>query len=612
MSKGSVANEDNFRVRGDRRFDGPRGPAARGGYDPRPMIDVGAAPEPTTIARSSGDWRWILGLLAIAIPLLLFRLGAKDVWEASEGRPLESAREMRAHGDWLVQYTNGQKDLTKPPLYAWMVGVAFSIGGDTEFAGRVPSVLASIGVLLLVFVLARRIAGPRAGFLSAVLLLTTAKFLWQARLAELETLLALGVMGAYVCFDAAAAQSAGGGTQSPSARGPSVPWGPWLGFGTWLGFAAAVKGPVAFLLVLPGVAVFAMKTQRARLLRSGGFVVALLIAVAIGAAWPAAVVLRDGREAYETLVSFARGDNVGHLHDPFYYLAQYPLYALPWTPFVILALRMRWARDLDPVASTRARLPLVAFAVTFVLQSLLSAKQTHYLIPTVFPMGAVLAGVWLDRRFERSGDFERFRRVLGAGVLLIASVATAAVVGRWSHRPAGHIAGHDWATETDVVLLAIFLLAAFIVLTVVYQFNRSRAFGGLIVVVLALATFAEGWVVPGCNGVQSSRRFIERADQLAPSSALLAWTTFGSHSDYLWHFSTERIGTHGIPELVGRTELETLENVRRYFSQPAERYAIVFGEQAEKLRDAADAVVWAAAFQRKSRLVALLKSKEPR
>src|SRR5205085_7539975 len=120
-----------------------------------------------------------------------------------EGRPLESAREMRIHGDYLVQYTNGQVDLTKPPLYAWATVVAFAIGGENEFAGRVPSVLASIGVLLAVFVLGRRIAGPRAGFLSAVFLLTTAKFLWQARLAELETMLALGVMWAYVAFDVA-------------------------------------------------------------------------------------------------------------------------------------------------------------------------------------------------------------------------------------------------------------------------------------------------------------------------------------------------------------------------------------------------------------------------
>src|SRR5262245_36175551 len=104
-----------------------------------PAIATPLPSAPTAAARSA---RWILGLLAIALPLLLFRLGAKDVWEASEGRPLESAREMRAQGDWLVQYTNGEKDLTKPPLYAWLVGAAFAAAGESEFAGRVPSVLA--------------------------------------------------------------------------------------------------------------------------------------------------------------------------------------------------------------------------------------------------------------------------------------------------------------------------------------------------------------------------------------------------------------------------------------------------------------------------------------
>src|SRR5436190_13417173 len=116
------------------------------------MSDVGPAFAPTH-ATGSGLGRWIAGLLAIALPLLLFRLGAKDVWEASEGRPLESAREMKAHGDWLVQSTNGERDLTKPPLYAWLAGLSFATLGVSEFAGRLPSVRASIGVLLGVFTL---------------------------------------------------------------------------------------------------------------------------------------------------------------------------------------------------------------------------------------------------------------------------------------------------------------------------------------------------------------------------------------------------------------------------------------------------------------------------
>jgi 4-amino-4-deoxy-L-arabinose transferase-like glycosyltransferase len=575
------------------------------------MPDADPAPPP-----SSPDRRWILGLLAIAIPLLLFRLGAKDVWEASEGRPLESAREMRAQGDWLVQYTNGQKDLTKPPLYAWLVGISFAIGGDTEFAGRVPSVLASIGVLLMVFVLARRIAGPRAGFLSAVLLLTTAKFLWQARLAELETLLALGVMGAYVCFDAAA-RSASDGTQSPSARGPAIAWGPWLGFGTWLGFAAAVKGPIAFLLVVPGVAAFALIARRVRLLRSAGFAVALLLAAAIGAAWPAAVVLRDGREAYETLVSFARGDNVGHLHDPFYYLAQYPLYALPWTPLVILAMRMRWTRGLDADAATRARLPLVAFAVTFVLLSILSAKQTHYLIPTVFPMGAVLAGCWADRWIARSTASATFGATLATGATLVALVLGAmafAVDARGEDVRVVSIPSPEQVRNTIVVIVVVIAtIAAFIVGVVVLRRGRPSRCGVVetaLVLVLALEGVTEAGLIPSLNPVQSSRRFLEKVDGSLSHGALLGWTIFGSHSDYLWHFSDERVARRGLPELVGTNEGDTVANVRRFLAGGG--YAIVTGAQAVALADVADVLERDDHFQRKDRSVALVKSKETR
>ena len=164
-----------------------------GPADAPPALVPGATP--------ASARRWFVALLAIAVPFLLFRLGAKDVWEASEGRPLESAREMRATGEGLVQRTNGEVDLTKPPLYAWAARAAFAIGGDHEGVGRVPGVLAALACLGAVFVLARRVAGPRAGFLAGLALLTTAKFAWQARLAELETLLAACVLWTFVGLD---------------------------------------------------------------------------------------------------------------------------------------------------------------------------------------------------------------------------------------------------------------------------------------------------------------------------------------------------------------------------------------------------------------------------
>ncbi len=372
-------------------------------------------PDDGPVARSRRLGTSFVALLAIALPLLAVHLGAKDVWEASEGRPLESAREMRAQGDHLVQYTNGEVDLTKPPLYAWLVGISFRVLGDSEAAGRLPSVLASIGCLGAVYVLGRRRGGARAGFLAAFLLLTTGKFLWQARLAELETLLALGVLWAFVAFDA-------GLEAEPGPRRARL----FAAFFAATGFAFAVKGPVALLLVLPGAVAGAFASARGRVLASRAFLAAIPHLPLVALPWYVAVVVRD-HAALDTFLAFARGDNVGHLRDPFYYLGVYPLYGLPAVLAVIPSLRLPWAATLDAEARRRLLLPFAAFAVTFLLQSALHAKQTHYLIPTVFPMGCVLGGVWLDRRLAsaRSPRTANALRLAGAAIV----VAELAAVG---------------------------------------------------------------------------------------------------------------------------------------------------------------------------------------
>ena len=488
--------------------------------------DVGPAPR-------SRRWRspFVL-LLALALPLFFVRLGAKDAWEASEGRPLESAREMRAHGDWLVPYTNGQVDLTKPPVYAWLTGAAFSLFGDSEFAGRLPSVLASIGCLGAVYVLGRRRGGARAGFLAAFLLLTTAKFLWQARLAELETLLALGVLLAYVTLDEAV-------ELEPGARRTRL----FAAFWAAAGFAFAVKGPVALLVVLPGALAGVTFCGRARALRSPAFLATLPIWFVTALPWYAAVVLRD-RTTLDTFLSFARGDNVGHLRDPFYYLLNYPLYALPGVFAVIPGLLLPWSKSLDAESRRGTRLPWAAFVVTFVLQSALHAKQTHYLIPAVFPMGCVLGGVWLDRWLASSRGV-RFARPLSVGA-------------------------------------AILVVAEFVTL---------------------------GWVVPSLNAEQSARPFLESAASRVPEGAALAWTIFGSHSDYLWYLPERLIGTSGVPELVAGSEAATIARVRDHLTAGPDRYVLVTAREAAALDDVAETLDTEHSVGKKQRAFALVRAR---
>jgi len=481
-------------------------------------------------------------VLLVALPLLLVGLGAKDAWEASEGRPLQSAREMRAQGDWLVQYTNGEVDLTKPPVYAWLTALSFRLTGEeSERAGRLPSVLAALGVLAGVVALGRRAGGARAGLLAGLFLLTSLKFLWQARLAELEMLLALGVVTAIVAFHSALDEPPG---HRRTLR--------FLAFHAAWGFAFAVKGPIALLLVAPACVAGALARGRARALRSVAFLATFPAFLVVGLSWYLAVVLRDPA-SLDTFVSYAKGENVGHLRDPFYYLAQYPLYALPWTPLVVLGLIRAFRGGPGDDAGRAAVKPFAwAFVVTFLLQSALKAKQSHYLIPVVFPMGAIVAA-WFADAWMRA-------RAVSA-----------------PHGPAAQ---------------APRILAALLGLTVVVE--------GIVAAV----------VVPRFDADHSARPFLTQAAAHVPKGTHLGWTIFGSHSDYLWYLPMDLVGTHGLVEL--NKNAETLENVRAFLTEGGVRYALLRGAEADRLADVAEVLVRDDSFQRKDRRVALVRTKGAR
>lgn len=537
----------------------------------------------------------LFALFVLAVPFLGLRLGAKDVWDASEGRPLQSAREMRAAGEVLVQRTNGETDLTKPPVYAWATRLSFALFGDDEAAGRLPSVLSALACLGAAFALAARRAGPRAGFLAGLALLTTARFAWQARLAELETMLAAGVLWALVGFDVAL------GAQDPRRRRVAAAWG-----GAALAFAGAVKGPVALGLVLPPLLSLAWAQGRLRAMATSGFLLALLLAVVGALAWPLAVVVRDPA-ALDTLLAFARGENVGHRRDPTYYLVHWPLSALPWTPLALLAL----VRGRGPAGVPRRGLG-AAFVAALVAQSLLPAKQTHYLIPTVFPLGAVLAGLWLHRFLpDPAPAFSRALRLGALGVGAVAAAASLAV-------PAP---AHDAGAFLRTALLAGAaggLVGAGATWAVACRLGSARARAGWVAAALVGVLAAEaavlGWAIPSRNPLESSRRFVEAVDAAVPPGAPLTWSVFGSHSDYLWHFAEARVAARGIPETLGASDDETVARLAAFLRGEGARHAIVTCAQAARLAASgvADEVLRDDAFQRKRRCVALVRNRAPR
>ncbi len=102
-------------------------------------------------------------------------------------------REMISSGNYFLPTINGEIYFDKPLLSYWLIAPFALAGGMSEGAARMPSALAGIGCVLLIFTMGRRLFGERAGLVSAGFLLTTVMFIFWSRTASAEILNVLSV-----------------------------------------------------------------------------------------------------------------------------------------------------------------------------------------------------------------------------------------------------------------------------------------------------------------------------------------------------------------------------------------------------------------------------------
>jgi len=140
-----------------------------------------------------------LALLLIGAPLA-FDLGALPIQNWDEARQAVNSLEMlRSGGQWLITTFDHHPDLwnTKPPLLIWLQALSMRLLGPTEVAVRVPSLLASLGVVGLLYLAGRRVGRPGLGLLAGALLVTMPGYRGPhlARSGDYDALLCLWVLG---------------------------------------------------------------------------------------------------------------------------------------------------------------------------------------------------------------------------------------------------------------------------------------------------------------------------------------------------------------------------------------------------------------------------------
>lgn len=137
------------------------------------------------------DWQ-LIGLLALIASLMFLPcLGSAGLFDPTDSFFIESGREMFETNNLIVPLMNYEPWLDKPALAFWFIVQSFKTFGVNEFAGRFPSALSGILIVLSTFVLTRQLLGRRQAFLSALTLTASPLFLIVGHVALTDEPLAL-------------------------------------------------------------------------------------------------------------------------------------------------------------------------------------------------------------------------------------------------------------------------------------------------------------------------------------------------------------------------------------------------------------------------------------
>ena len=468
--------------------------------------------QPRTTSRRRRDLvvLLLLGLLVIGAGIVL-----RDPWPPDEPRFALVGREMVETGDWLFPHRNGELYPDKPPMFMWMIAVCFLGAGSLRLAFLLPSLLAGLLTLALVWDLARRLWNRRVAAFAGLALVGTVQFVDQARSAQIDAVLAMWTTLAVY------------GLVRHLLLGPSWPW--WYVAFAAMGAGVITKGvgflPVLLLLpwwlarrrgwhAVPRFPMPALRTALGPLAMVaviGLWLVPMLLAVSVSGA-PQLAAYRDNILLKQTGERYAAAWH--HVRWPGYYVLQ----VIPWAwllptlglPWLVPAWRRRLARR-----DGRTLVLLGWLVLVLLFFSASPGKRGVYILPAAPAL--VLAAAPLLPGLARRPAFRRL--ALACVVLASLGLATIAAVG-WVAPPAKLLEVADRNEFELHVMLTPLAVLGLLGLVIAAALRRRGP--------VALLAFTAGawltvgwWINPLLNDVRYPRRFMARAEALAGPDAEL-------------------------------------------------------------------------------------------
>jgi len=468
------------------------------------------------------DRRQFIYFLIFALILLAAGIGLRDPWPADEPRFTLVAKQMVESGEWLIPHRGNELYSDKPPLFMAMQALAYNLTGNWRIAFLLPSLLAALGTLWLMYDLSRRLWGHQAALYGAAALLFTVQFTFQAKKAQIDPT---------VCFFITAACY---GLLRHFLLGPD--WrNYWLGcFAAGLGVITKGVGILALFLFLPycyarwqgwnGLAKISANGWRWLMgvvlffLAIAAWLVPLLLYVKINPtpenlAYLQDILFRQTAQRYT--------DSWDHIK-PWWY--HFGVITLLWAPLSLTypyTFRMWWGRL--QARDARFLLPLTWIVMIILFFSLPAGKRDVYIMPAL-PVLTMMSAPFLPQALERPRlklAFFGLILTITTGTLLFGAMVLFAKSGfliKW--------AGERGLKPENIEHGWFLLTVGIIGLINLVIFRVKHSIKGLLAALTGIWLLFSFWGYPLLNPSSSARDVMQRTSELIGKQAelgMVAW-----------------------------------------------------------------------------------------
>jgi 4-amino-4-deoxy-L-arabinose transferase-like glycosyltransferase len=353
----------------------------------------------------------IVWLVLIGGVAFFWHLGSLGLIDETEPLFAEASRQMLVTGDWITPFFNGETRFDKPALIYWCQAIAYSIFGVNEWAVRLPSALAALGLISLGLYtiqwylakedyLEQKVRPTRrwltAALGAAIMALNPEMIVWGR--AGVSDMLLVGCMdSALLCFFLGYAQ--------PSKSQVKARW--YLAFYILIAGAILTKGPVGIVLPALIIGIFLVYMGNAKeVLREMRPFTGLLIILCLSLPWYVLVIWRNGENYINSFFGYhnvERFTSVVNRHSApwYFYFIIVLLGFAPYSVYLPLAMaRLKfWQRNYWRSQERSSQLGLFAFfwfITIFGFFTIAVTKLPSYVLPLMPAAAILVALLWSD------------------------------------------------------------------------------------------------------------------------------------------------------------------------------------------------------------------------